>query len=51
MPKYVVRLWVDIEVEAEDEAAAKRVGRDASVEVGEPVYDIQVANVYVVDGD
>jgi hypothetical protein len=51
MPKFVVRLWLDLEVEAESEVAAREVGRKVGIEIdgykGAEVYDTQVGDCWV----
>jgi hypothetical protein len=48
--KFIVRLWVDLEVEAETKKAAKEIANRVPVEVKTvPVYDMQVAEVYERD--
>jgi hypothetical protein len=47
MHKYIVRLWVDIEVFAETQNEAKEIAKKVPVEVKDAdIYDTQVANVY-----
>jgi len=54
MSEYIVRLWVDIHVEAKTPREAKAIAehRDCKVTV-EPqeIYDIQVADIWTRGGD
>jgi len=50
MPKYIVRLWVDIEVKANHPLAAKEVAKKCKVGVDQEVYDIQTAEIWEKGG-